>query len=53
MSKNKNIFVLSGYDALGNLLLNPDGRVCIHYQSRLHLFTHLCLGDKQIVAITL
>lgn len=26
-------------------------RFCLHYQSRLHLFTHLCSCDKQIVAI--
>lgn len=26
---------------------------CLHYQSRLYLFSHLRLCDKQIVAITL
>lgn len=32
---------------------NPDGMVCLHYQSRLCLFSHLHLCDKQIVAISL
>lgn len=32
---------------------NPHGMVCLRYQSRLCLFSHLCLCDKQIVAISL
>lgn len=41
------------FDALENPLPNQMVGFCLIYQSRRDLFTHVCLYDKQIVAITL